>query len=87
MRGGWRGRKLASRHSPTQQPYSDHMKHAISAAERAAIERAAAIYAAAEEWPRCLQGWPATAEEEQADWILRSVGGEETLGMPSKGEQ
>lgn len=46
-------------------------RNEAAAALRARVRRAARMYEAANEWPRCLEGWPATPAEEEADRLLR----------------
>lgn len=39
-----------------------------------ALAKAVALYHRAEEYPRCLQGWPANAAERKADALMRKCG-------------
>lgn len=38
------------------------------------IERARRLYSSAEEWPRCLENWPATAAERAAQKLIDQHG-------------
>lgn len=52
-----------------------------AAAAEAALQRAEALWDAAQEWPRCGRQWPATPAEVRADALLRANPGRwERLG-------
>lgn len=43
-----------------------------TAGKEDAVRRAAALWSAAQEWPRCGQQWPATPAEERAETLMRA---------------